>query len=115
MGENGRKGAEGTEVAECEAVVLTSPFLQRTINRDLATINGKVNNMDVKKIRHKFRWFNCENQEDVEACRKAVKLRLAKIIRRHAASLYVNQRVLPYYVVLDFEATCEALNPPDYK
>lgn len=78
-------------------------------------VNSKINNMDPRKLKHKFKWFSQEIDDDVDSCRKLLKFRLAKLIQSNAAYLYRNEDVLPYYVVIDFEATCDISNPSNFK
>lgn len=78
-------------------------------------MHKKVNNMDLKKIKRRYRWYEYDAESDIETIRKNLKQSLAAIMTKNVNSIYRNENTLPYYVVMDFEATCEALNPTNYQ
>lgn len=97
-----------------DGIVLSAP-LRRVLSHDIATMNAKVNNMDMKKIKHRYRWYEYDRESDIGTVRKNLKTCLAAIMTKNVDSIYKNEKTLPYYVVVDFEATCEAENPQHYQ
>lgn len=100
--------AEGGDVQK------QSQALTQVILKDLVKINGKINKMNTQELIRKLRHYRLDTGGTDEVRRKRLKNNYRKI-KLASADLYVSNRLLPYYVIVDFEATCEEVNPADYK
>ncbi|XP_059090591.1 3'-5' exoribonuclease 1-like [Tigriopus californicus] len=82
----------------------------------ISFINGQINRMDLNDLKQKCK----QNNLDCHGKREAVKRRLKeyykaqKLIEAGLLEPSVNRNV-DYFVVIDFEATCEERNPPGYQ
>lgn len=83
----------------------------------ISLINGKINRMDLNQLKAMCR----QNKLATMGKREAIKRRLKEYIKTEklieAGLLTEKARVIlntDYFIVIDFEATCEEKNPPDY-
>lgn len=90
--------------------------------KKLATLNGDVERLSVAEVKARLR----ELQLSVKGVDRILYKRLKSHLRREAVQLdptapgelvsqtHQNPYAFDYLCVLDFEATCEQVNPPDY-
>jgi hypothetical protein len=91
----------------------STPF-SNSVYKELARLNGHINQMSKAAIVSKLKELklNTEGNYDV------LKMRLKTYYKKKAlisANLFTASKLAPYYVVVDFEATCEESNSPDYQ
>jgi len=93
-----------------------SSDIPQSVQTELQTIYKWIDDLDRHSLVVKLKQQNQNPNGNVEILRK----RLKNYFRRKKLStvLYPNSNriktLFPYYVVLDFEATCNEINPPDF-
>ncbi|XP_040579997.1 3'-5' exoribonuclease 1 [Lepeophtheirus salmonis] len=89
------------------------PPEQQKIYQEISKLNGLVDQMTIQKVKNR-----CKDVKiDPRGHNYVVKRRLKEYYKREKleeAGLAVNRNV-HYFVVIDFEATCEERNPSNYK
>jgi len=87
------------------------------VYRVISKINGKINRMDVDQLKSMCRQHGLATIGKREAIKRRLKeyIKSEKLIEAglldRKATLIINT---PYFIVIDFEATCEERNPPSY-
>ena len=87
------------------------------VYRAISSTNGKVNRMDLSQLKHHCKKYNLSTFGKREAIRRRLKeyLKVEKLIEaglmERKESLIQNA---DFFIVIDFEATCEEKNPTDY-
>ncbi|KAI5746387.1 hypothetical protein M8J77_003053 [Diaphorina citri] len=100
-----------TEVA---SIPLTDCPFTDLIFKELSVINGQINAMKRKDLVNKLKKYHLNHKGDIMVLRKRLKNHF-KVTKLTKAKLMEKQNLQPYYVVIDFEATCQENNPVDYK
>lgn len=96
------------------AAKMSDPYGHPVYN-EISYINGQINRMDVSQMRNRCKEVGLEPAGKREALKrrlkeyfKAEKLIEAGLLERN------NPQNVEYFLVIDFEATCEEKNPPGY-
>lgn len=82
--------------------------------KHLARINGEINKMNTEQLIEKLKHYNLDINGNDDVRRRRLKNMYRKL-KLASININVSSDVLPYYVIIDFEATCLSVNPPDYK
>lgn len=88
--------------------------MTEAIYKELSIINGKINRMSSDELIKKLKHYHLDTNGSDEVRRKRLKSHYKKV-KLGSADLYLSSKLLPYYVIVDFEATCEVVNPPNYR
>lgn len=91
-----------------------SQALTEAIYKELSKINGKINRMTADELIKKLKMYHLDTEGSDDIRRKRLKSHYKKI-KLATADLILSPKLLPYYVIVDFEATCELVNPPNYR
>lgn len=99
---------------EVATIPLTECPLSDVIFKELSIINGQINSLKRKDLVAKLKKYHLNHKGDIRVLQKRLKnhFRVTKLTN---AKLMEKQILQPYYVVIDFEATCQENNPVDYK
>lgn len=96
------------------SIPLTECPLSDAIFKELSVINGQINGLKRKELVTKLKKYNLNHKGHISVLRKRLKNHF-KIKKLTKAKLMEIQNLQPYYVVIDFEATCQENNPVDFK
>jgi hypothetical protein len=91
----------------------SSPF-SSSVYKELARLNGYINQMSKAAIVSKLKKLKLNTEGNCDV----LKMRLKTYYKKKkltSANLFTASKLPPYYVVVDFEATCEEINAPDYQ
>ncbi|KAL1461716.1 hypothetical protein WDU94_013588 [Cyamophila willieti] len=99
--------------AEVTSIPLTDCPLNDKIFKELSMINGQINAMKRKDLVIKLKKYHLNHKGDIMVLRKRLKNHF-KITKLTKAKLMEKHNLQPYYVVIDFEATCQENNPVDF-
>ncbi|XP_063231148.1 3'-5' exoribonuclease 1-like [Bacillus rossius redtenbacheri] len=92
--------------------VKPSPFSD-AVYRELSRINGRINQMSNAAVCSKVRELKLNSEGSAEILRKRLK-NYYKKQKLTSVNLLSVSKLFPFYVIVDFEATCEEVNPPNY-
>ncbi|XP_066993028.1 3'-5' exoribonuclease 1 isoform X2 [Anabrus simplex] len=92
--------------------VKKSPFSD-AVYKELAKINGRINQMTKDAIIRKLKQCKLSTEGSHEILKKRLK-NYYKTEKLQTHNLLVASKLHPYYVIVDFEATCEEVNSSDY-
>lgn len=86
-----------------------------SVYRELETIYGWIDSLDKASLARNLKKNNQNPNGTADSLRKRLKgfLRRKKLASINIVCADV-KTLFPYYVVLDFEATCNEVNPPDF-
>nr|CAD7256448.1 unnamed protein product [Timema shepardi] len=90
-----------------------SPLSGDAVYKELSKINGNINQMSKAAVVSKLRELKLNTEGTTEILRKRLKNHYRKQKLTNANLLTVS-KLFPYYVIVDFEATCEEVNIPNY-
>nr|CAD7438108.1 unnamed protein product [Timema bartmani] len=90
-----------------------SPLSGDAVYKELSKINGNINQMSKAAVISKLRELKLNTEGSTEILRKRLKNHYRKQKLTNANLLTVS-KLFPYYVIVDFEATCEEVNAPNY-
>nr|CAD7399242.1 unnamed protein product [Timema cristinae] len=90
-----------------------SPLSGDAVYKELSKINGNINQMSKAGVVSKLRELKLNTEGTTEILRKRLKNHYRKQKLTNANLLTVS-KLFPYYVIVDFEATCEEVNTPNY-
>lgn len=89
------------------------PFTD-VVFKQLSRINGEINRMNKQNLVAKLSQYNLNTEGDMDILKKRLKnYNLNKALAK--SNLFKITHLHPYYVIVDFEATCEAVNPLNYQ
>uniref|UniRef100_A0A8D8YQ67 3'-5' exoribonuclease 1 n=1 Tax=Cacopsylla melanoneura TaxID=428564 RepID=A0A8D8YQ67_9HEMI len=100
--------------AQVTSIPLTNCPFDDKIFKELSIINGQINAMKRKDLVPKLKKYHLNHKGDVMVLRKRLKNHF-KVTKLTKAKLMEKYNLPPYYVVIDFEATCQENNPVDFK
>ncbi|XP_075223309.1 3'-5' exoribonuclease 1-like [Lycorma delicatula] len=83
-------------------------------NKELVILNGRINEMDRNTLVTNLKRLNLNFNGNVTAMKKRLK-NYYKSQKLPSSNLRCVNKMYPYYVVVDFEATCNEINPPNYQ
>lgn len=89
-----------------------SPFSD-PIYKEIATVNGQINGMSKRHLISHLRKLQLNHTGSVDILKK----RLKNFYRKQklsSANIVTIKKLFPYYVIIDFEATCNEVNDPGY-
>jgi 3'-5' exoribonuclease 1 len=90
----------------------TSPFSD-SVYKELSRLNGRINQMTKAAIVSRLKQLKLSTEGNCDVLKKRLK-NYYKTQKLNNANLFTPSKLFPYYVIVDFEATCEAVNAPDY-
>jgi 3'-5' exoribonuclease 1 len=83
---------------------------------NISNLNGQINRMDLSSMKKRCRELNLHPMGKREAVKRRLKEFYKEKLLVEAGLVDPREnRNVDYFVVIDFEATCEERNPPDYK
>ncbi|XP_054272880.1 3'-5' exoribonuclease 1-like isoform X2 [Macrosteles quadrilineatus] len=86
------------------------------INREIKCLFGWIDSLDRQALLRQLSRNNLPTNGSVECLKSRLKSFMEKRKLASFDNSYNNVKTLfPYYVVLDFEATCNEVNPPDFE
>ncbi len=86
------------------------------VYHSISLMNGEINRMDLSEMKHRCRELNLHPMGKREAVKRRLKEYYKERLLVEAGVLDPREnRNVDYFVVIDFEATCEERNPTDYK
>ncbi|XP_069698473.1 3'-5' exoribonuclease 1-like [Periplaneta americana] len=89
-----------------------SPFSD-AVYKELARLNGRINQMSKAAIVSKLKQLKLNTEGNCDVLKQRLKSYYKKQ-KLTSANLLAASKLSPYYVIVDFEATCEEVNAPDY-
>jgi len=89
-----------------------SPF-SNSVYKELSRLNGRINQMSKAAITSKLKQLKLSTEGSCDVLKKRLKNHY-KNQKLASANLVTGSKLIPYYVIVDFEATCEAINAPDF-
>lgn len=91
-------------------------LMQHPVYNEISLANGRINRMSYDQMKKHCKELNLECNGKREAVKRRLKehYKNAKLVEAGLVKPKDNRNV-DYFVVIDFEATCEEKNPPDYK
>jgi 3'-5' exoribonuclease 1 len=89
-----------------------SPF-SNAVYKELSKINGKINQMSKIEMERQLRKLKLSTEGSGDILKKRLKNYYTKK-KLADENLQVTNNLYPYYVIIDFEATCEEVNDPDF-
>ena len=98
---------------ETEKVDLNSSPFSDAVYKELSRLNGRINQMSKGAIIHKLKQLKLSTEGTCDVLKKRLKIYYKKQ-KLSTAHLLSAANLLPFYVIVDFEATCQEVNAPDY-
>lgn len=91
-------------------------LMAHPVYNEISLINGQINRMDLGQMKQRCKLLNLECNGKREAVKRRLKehCKYNKLVEVGLVKPRENRNV-EYFIVIDFEATCEERNPPDYK
>ncbi|PSN54787.1 hypothetical protein C0J52_02011 [Blattella germanica] len=89
-----------------------SPYSD-AVYKELSRINGRINQMSKVAIISKLKQLKLSTEGTCEVLKKRLKNHY-KVQKLNGAHILAASHLVPYYVIVDFEATCQEVNAPDY-
>jgi len=89
-----------------------SPF-SNSVYKELSRLNGRINQMSKAAITSRLKQLKLSTEGSCDVLKKRLK-NYYKNQKLASANLVTGSKLIPYYVIVDFEATCEEINAPDY-
>lgn len=110
---NSAKACKADDTKERVPKALGSSPFSDAVYSELSRINGQINRMNKQTLIQKMRNLHLSTEGSTDVLKKRLKNYYKK---RKLATINVttSNKLHPYYVIVDFEATCEEVNPPDY-
>ncbi|XP_047114655.1 3'-5' exoribonuclease 1-like isoform X1 [Schistocerca piceifrons] len=110
---NSTKASKADDAKEPIPKTLGSSPYSDAVYHELSRLNGQVNRMNKQTLIQKMRSLRLSTEGSTDVLKKRLKNYYKK---RKLATINVtsSHKLYPYYVIVDFEATCEEVNPPDY-
>lgn len=100
--------------AQVDSIPLTNCPFSDAIFKELSIINGQINGMKRKDLVSKLRKYHLNHKGDIMVLRKRLKNHY-KVTKLTKAKLMEKHNLQPFYVIIDFEATCQENNPVDFR
>lgn len=101
------------EVLEKEKPDLKNSPLSDAIYKELSRINGRINQMSKAAVISKLKQLKLNTEGTCDVLKKRLKIHYKKQ-KLSNAHMLAAANLLPFYVIVDFEATCQEVNGPDY-
>ena len=94
----------------------TENLMTHPVYSEISYLNGQINRMDLCQMKQRCKELDLECNGKREAVKRRLKehFKNAKLIEAGLVKPRENRNV-DYFIVIDFEATCEERNPPEYK
>lgn len=89
-----------------------SPFSD-PIYKEIATVNGEINCMSKYNLVAHLRKLQLNHTGSADVLKKRLKNFYGKQ-KLSSANIFTIKKLFPYYVIIDFEATCNEVNDPGY-
>ncbi|XP_021935940.1 3'-5' exoribonuclease 1-like isoform X3 [Zootermopsis nevadensis] len=100
-------------VESCRKCKGESSQYSDSVYKELSRLNGRINQMSKVAIVSRLKRLKLSSEGNCDVLKTRLK-NYYKKQKLKSANLPTAVKLLPYYVIVDFEATCEGVNVPDY-
>ncbi|EEB15175.1 3' histone mRNA exonuclease, putative [Pediculus humanus corporis] len=81
--------------------------LPEAVFREIIDVNDRVDGMNLKEVMDKLKSFHVNSNGSEDELKERLKKSYEKVILASGKDMSVSNMIFPYYVVIDFEATCD--------